>query len=127
MAEETKLYDNENSSDDEITFKSDDNKYKSKTIDLLSADASTTPMENSNASIAESIKSLLQEFQNNNLNATLLYKIRENKSSAFRKDKDRYNGDGSTFISFRDDAERHLRKHQFSLSIFFINGKNVFF
>jgi len=72
MAEETKLYDNENSSDDEITFKFDDNKYKSKPIDLLSADASTTPMDNANASIAESIKSLLQEFQNNNANATLV-------------------------------------------------------
>jgi len=57
MAEETKLYDNENY---EITFKLDDNKYKSKPIDLLCADASTTPMDNSNASIAESIKSLLQ-------------------------------------------------------------------
>jgi len=84
-------------------------------------------MENSNASIAESIKSLLEEFQNNNSNATILYKIRENKSSAFSKDKDRYNGDGSTFTSFRDDADRHLRKHQFSASICFINGKNVFF
>jgi len=51
VAEETKLYDNENSSDDEITFKFDDNKYKSKPIDLLSADASTTSMDNSNASI----------------------------------------------------------------------------
>jgi len=57
----------------------------------------------------------------------LSYKIRENKSSAFRKDKDRYNSDGSTFISFRDAVERHLRKHQFSPLIFLINGKNVIF
>jgi len=84
MAEETKLYDNENSSDDEITYnfyierkhpfhswerstekidvygvvvqRRHGRKYKSKPIDLLSADASTTPMDNSNASIAESIK-----------------------------------------------------------------------
>jgi len=118
MAEETKIYDNENQSDDEITFKFDENNIKfqpqSEPIDLLygtGADANTTPIDNSNSSIAESIKSLLHEIKNNNSNATLLHKIIENKSSAFRKDKDRYNADGSTFISFRDDAERHLRKH----------------
>jgi len=40
-------------------------------------------------------------------------------------DKDRYNGNGSTFISFRNDAERHLRKHQFAPLIFLVNGKNI--
>ena len=112
MAEETKSHGG-TQSDDEIIFKFNGNNIKfqpqPEPIDPFygtGAEESTVP---------------------DCIDATLLYKIRENKSSAFRKDKDRYNGDDSTFISFCDDAERHLLKDQFSPSISLINGKNIFF
>jgi len=125
MTEETKSHGG-TQLDDEIFLN-----LKGNNVDLQPQPDPSDPLYGIGAdetTVADSIKSLLNEIRAKDAtNATLLYKIRENKSSAFRKNKDRYNGDGSTFISFRDDAERHLLKHQFSPSISLIHGKNIFF
>ena len=73
-------------------------------------DSSTVPL-NSERSFANSFQSAIQQLTSSmsGQSATLALKIRENKSSAFRKELDRYDGDGSTFLDFRDDVTRHLR------------------
>ena len=85
------------------------------------------------STIASSLATIVNEFRNA-INrqpdvptpATLIYKIRENKAAAFRRDKDRYDGESAQFIAFRDDVERHLRRNQFANSLPIINGINIF-
>ena len=90
-------------------------------------DPSTVPLE-SDRSIANSLQSAIQQLTSSvsDQSATLILKIRENKSSAFRKESDRYDGDGAAFLDFRDDITRHLRRHQFSPSISSLDGHRVF-